>query len=314
MKAVRRLAARSHGPTMRMAARFIRPTACPRVLQWPTLVARTASTTKRPRGPHRTTAGVDIQISGPSGKLVSYDALSRLSGVLTVKRDGALVDIDSAQAGNQPEATRYHFDLLGRPDYTELPNGVVEDYVFDNMDRLDPDAALQVRQQQRRPHRQRAEWTSSITAIRAMETIGLTESFDTSGTGIRPGSSTLTNTYTWTYDNAGRLVSEVLDSSDNMLDQTEWFLMDLVGNRIRRTLDKPGSIATLTDIYTYDASDRLLNEQRYSRLFITGTPTARPLKPPPTPGTKTQQSSKTVSVSSVSSVVQIHELWASVAN
>ncbi len=54
-----------------------------------------------------------------------------------MKRDGALVDIDSAQAGNQPEATRYHFDVLGRPDYTELPNGVVEDYAFDNMDRLD---------------------------------------------------------------------------------------------------------------------------------------------------------------------------------
>ena len=66
-----------------------------------------------------------------------YDALSRLTTLLTVRRDGLPVDSNATQPGNQPEATRYHFDLLGRPDYTELPNGVVEDYVFDNMDRLD---------------------------------------------------------------------------------------------------------------------------------------------------------------------------------
>jgi hypothetical protein len=30
----------------------------------------------------------------------------------------------------------------------------------------------------------------------------------------------------------------VLDSSDNSVDQTEEYLMDLVGNRLRRTIDK----------------------------------------------------------------------------
>ncbi len=98
------------------------------------------------------------------------------------------------------------------------------------------------------------------------------ESFDTSGSGIRPGSSPLTNFYIWNYDSAGRLTREVLDSSDDSLDQTESFLMDLVGNRIRRTLDKPGTANDTTDIYTYEASDRILNELRYSGLFATSSP------------------------------------------
>ena len=61
----------------------------------------------------------------------------RLSTVNTVRRDGAIVDSNGATAGTPPESTTYHYDLLGRMDYTEMPNSVVEDYTFDNMDRLD---------------------------------------------------------------------------------------------------------------------------------------------------------------------------------
>ena len=249
-------------------------------------------------------------LSGTAGTTVlsevtyGYDALSRLASVLAVRRDGVLVDSDTNEAGNQPEATRYHFDLLGRPDYTELPNHVVEDYLFDNMDRLDVMAHY------------RSDTNNADLADNALKNtfdysyradgkrIGLVERFDTSGTGIRPGSSTLSNTYTWTYDNAGRLTREVLDSSDNTLDQTESFLMDLVGNRIRRTLDKPGTANDTTDIYTYDASDRILNELRYSGLFTTGNPTGSPTQTTTYTWNATQQLSKTVSVPSVSSVVQ----------
>ncbi len=55
----------------------------------------------------------------------SYDSLSRLSTVNAVKRDGASIPT---------ELTTHHYDLLGRMDYTEMPNEVVEDYTFDNMD------------------------------------------------------------------------------------------------------------------------------------------------------------------------------------
>ncbi len=181
---------------------------------------------------------------------------------------------------------------------------MVEDYVFDNMDRLD---LMQ--------HFQSDSNNADLTdnALKNMfdysyradgKRVGLVERFDTSGSGIRPGSSTLTNSYTWAYDNAGRLVSEVLDSSDNSLDQTESFLMDLVGNRMRRTLDKPGTANDTTDIYTYDASDRILNELRYSGIFTTSNPAGSPTQTTTYTWNATQQTSKTVSVPSVSSVVQ----------
>ena len=67
----------------------------------------------------------------------TYDSLGRLATVSTVKRDGAYVDSNGPTDGTPPESSTYHFDLLDRMDYTELPNSVVEDYTFDNMDRLD---------------------------------------------------------------------------------------------------------------------------------------------------------------------------------
>jgi YD repeat-containing protein len=127
--------------------------------------------------------------SGTTGSTVlsevtyAYDALSRLSTLLTVRRDGLPVDSSATLSDNQPEATRYHFDLLGRPDYTELPNGVVEDYVFDNMDRLD---LMQ--------HFQSDSNNADLTdnALKNMfdysyradgKRVGLVERFDTSGNG-----------------------------------------------------------------------------------------------------------------------------------
>ena len=67
----------------------------------------------------------------------------------------------------------------------------------------------------------------------------------------------------WDYDNADRLLSETIDSFDNAADQTESFLMDLVGNRLSRTLDKP-STAYVDQVFasTYDANDRLSTETR----------------------------------------------------
>ncbi len=99
-------------------------------------------------------------------------------------------------------------------------------------------------------------------------------------------------------------MSEVLDSSDNTVDQTESCIMDLVGNRIRRTIDKPNTTNDVTDIYAYDSNDRLQSENRYAGLFPTGTPTGSAPQNTAYTWSGTQQTSKTVSVPSVSSVVQ----------
>jgi hypothetical protein len=101
--------------------------------------------------------------------------------------------------------------------------------------------------------------------------------------------------------NASRLTSEVLDSTDDTLDQTESYIMDLVGKRIRRTIDKPNTANDVTDIYTFDSSDRLQTENRYSG--PNGTPGTSTRSTAYTWNT-TQQTSKTVSVTGVSSVVQ----------
>ncbi|MFN9434629.1 MAG: RHS repeat-associated core domain-containing protein, partial [Planctomycetota bacterium] len=122
-------------------------------------------------------------------------------------------------------------------------------------------------------------------------------------TGLNESFSTTTarsNSYTWSYDNAGRLISEVLDSSDNSVDQTESYVYDLVGNRMRKEVDKPAT-AYVDSVfaYNYDANDRITSETLDNGVNGAGVDQTT------TYGwTQTQQTSKTVSVPSVSSVVQ----------
>jgi RHS repeat-associated protein len=215
----------------------------------------------------------------------TYDLFGRLSTVNTVRRDGALVDSNGAAPGTPPESTTYFYDLLGRPDYTLLPNGVIEDYTFDAMDRMDLMA-----------HRR-----ASDNAVLA--SYDYTYRADGKRTGLNESFSTTTarsNSYTWSYDNAGRLISEVLDSSDNSVDQTESYVYDLVGNRMRKEVNKPAT-AYVDQVfaYNYDANDRITSETLDNGVNGAGVDQTT------TYGwTQTLQTSKTVSVPSVSSVVQ----------
>lgn len=234
----------------------------------------------------------------------TYDILGQLSTVITTVRDGISVDVDPIVPGDQPERTNYFYDLFGRMDYTEMPNGIVEDYSFDRLGRLD------VMRHFQSDANNRDLTDNAILAVYDYEyradgrRVGLTEKFGGSGIGFQPLSSitdaVLANSYTWTYDNAGRLIREILDSSDDSIDQTESYIMDLVGNRMRRTIDRAGTENDSTDVYIYDSSDRLLNENRYSNLTGVGTPSQTTTYD----WTGTQQTSKTVSVPSVSTVVQ----------
>jgi RHS repeat-associated protein len=64
-----------------------------------------------------------------------------------------------------------------------------------------------------------------------------------------------------TYDNLGRLVREVFDSSDDSLDFTDQYTFDLVSNRLAKLHDQ-GSDDTIDEAvtYSYDKNDRLLTE------------------------------------------------------
>jgi hypothetical protein len=80
------------------------------------------------------------------------------------------------------------------------------------------------------------------------------ETFNVSGTEK-------TSKIDWTYDTAGRLIREVFDHYDDMLDQTQEWEYDLVGNRTLQKLDKGNnSIWEAFTTYDYDVNDRLLTE------------------------------------------------------
>jgi RHS repeat-associated protein len=70
------------------------------------------------------------------------------------------------------------------------------------------------------------------------------------------------NEIDWEYDEAGRLIYEKFDHYNDEFDQTSEWLYDLVGNRLKQTIN--GTITT----YNYDVNDRLLNEVTNNKITI----------------------------------------------
>jgi YD repeat-containing protein len=70
------------------------------------------------------------------------------------------------------------------------------------------------------------------------------------------------NEIDWEYDEAGRLVYEKFDHYNDEFDQTSEWIYDLVGNRLKQTVN--GTITT----YNYDVNDRLLNEVTNNKTTI----------------------------------------------
>jgi RHS repeat-associated protein len=223
-----------------------------------------------------------------------YDALGKLATVSTVVRDGEIVDGNGLSEGTPPEATLYRYDLFGRLDYTAMPNGIVEDYTFDAMDRMD---AVSLYKSDANNENLTDNTILSLIDYRYRQDgkrTGATEMLGGNGVGSLPVNPALTNAFSWFYDDAGRVTSEILDSSDDVLDQTETYIMDLVGNRLRRTVDKRGVTADTTDIYTYDSNDRLQYEERFRGVITEGLPHNPSLVQTTYKWQGTQQTSKTI--------------------
>jgi RHS repeat-associated protein len=190
-----------------------------------------------------------------------YDELGRLKSVSTVTRDGNLVDANANLAGYQPEKTRYHYDPFGRLAYVDLPNEVVEAYEFDLMGRL-----LNMRHYESDANNRDLSDNPKLSEFAYGyrgdgKRTSLVERFWNPSVGSHP---TQENRYDWDYDPTGRLVREVLDSSDDSLDRSESFVMDATGNRVERRLDRPGTQNDRIEIYSYDVNDRVLAEYEYS--------------------------------------------------
>jgi YD repeat-containing protein len=72
------------------------------------------------------------------------------------------------------------------------------------------------------------------------------------------------NNIDWIYDNAGRLIYENFDHYDDEFDQTSEWIYNLVGNRLKQTVND-----TVTT-YNYDTNDRLLNEVTNDKTTVYG--------------------------------------------
>jgi RHS repeat-associated protein len=192
----------------------------------------------------------------------TFDALGRLSTVEVYERNGVMVDVDPNTTGDQPEVTRYDYDLLGNLARERKPNGAVVDYVYDNLNRLtDQNEFDDVNADGDYDSGTDILLSSFDYSLRADgKRSGVTEEFwfDDDADQVLEQHQ---NTISWTYDDIGRLTDEVFDHYDNDFDQTEHFVYDLVGNRVQKTLDKgnDSSVDETTD-YVYDANDRLTTE------------------------------------------------------
>jgi RHS repeat-associated protein len=184
----------------------------------------------------------------------AYDALSRLKSVSE--------DLDPASALDDPLDTLYGYDLLGNLRRTDLPNGVVTENVFDELNRLDvmthyvPDATPEDLSN----NDKLAEFDYTLRADGKRTCVTETYWLDADQNPATPATPHV-NQIDWTYDEIGRLTDEVFNHFDNTLDQTEHFTYDLVGNRLALTKDK-GNNASIDDAitYSYDANDRLIDE------------------------------------------------------
>jgi RHS repeat-associated protein len=190
-----------------------------------------------------------------------YDEMNRLQTVSTVTRDGKLVDANALLAGYQPEKTTYHYDPFGRLSYLSMPNDIVEAYEFDILGRL-----LSMKHYESDTDNQTLSDNPKLSEFlyeyrRDGKRISLVERFWNPSIQSSPIQE---NRYDWEYDPTGRLVREVLNSSNDSLDRSESFVMDATGNRIERRLDLPGTQNDRIEIYSYDVNDRVLAEYEYS--------------------------------------------------
>jgi RHS repeat-associated protein len=174
----------------------------------------------------------------------TYDSLGRLKTVTQTHRD--VTDIAD-------ETTQYVYDVLGNLDETWQGNGVVSDYTYDDMNRLDL-----------LTHYAPEDGTDDANDFHD-NTIIASYDYTLREDGFRTGTvETSADGVTiigWTYDNLGRLTSETYDSYDDSLDYATTYIMDLVGNRLEKLTDVDGD-ADMDEVvtYTYDANDRLLTE------------------------------------------------------
>jgi RHS repeat-associated protein len=173
----------------------------------------------------------------------TYDALHRLKAVTAVKRNGTTL--------SPPAKTSYKYDAVGNLDRTDQANGVIVDYIYDNLYRLDqlihfsPDAT--------------PSDLSNNSKLASFDYGYRADGQRTSENGFIAGYGPAN--YQWDYDALGRLTKETFTSSAAAQNFTAKYEFDLSSNRVRKTVDKFNN-STIDEVLTslYDSNDRQLSE------------------------------------------------------
>jgi uncharacterized delta-60 repeat protein len=194
--------------------------------------------------------------------LYGYDVQGRLASVASAKVNGVAPAAPQVQrtrfnavgqvvAGNTLPTTTYEYDPAGNLDKVNLPNGLVEDYDYDELNRLDKETITRVdgTAEQEFDYTLLSNGQRDHVLERRIQADGVTEF---SRTRI-----------TWAYDDLGRLKGETRDVGDNGQDGDDYvatYSFDLSGNRQQKVFNSADNTKDETIDYTYDARDRLLSE------------------------------------------------------
>jgi RHS repeat-associated protein len=204
--------------------------------------------------------GRTILIETPEGKIAySYDMFGRQTSVQTDDDLPVVYTYDNlgrlSSVTSDGKTTIYEYDAFGNLARTQLPNGVITTYEYDNMNRLIKETNFVDKNNNGILDNGEGVSQFSYELDKQGRKLSAKEKF-----WIEFGQQE--NNIDWIYDDAGRLIYEKFDHYDDAFDQTSEWIYDLVGNRLRQTVDK-GNDGTVDNVtkYTYDKNDRLLKEQ-----------------------------------------------------
>ncbi|MFO0946004.1 MAG: RHS repeat-associated core domain-containing protein [Planctomycetota bacterium] len=186
------------------------------------------------------------------GKAVSdtryeYDAFGRLWKVIVTERND-----DRIEDPEDFEVTTYRYDKVGNLDRTDQANGVIIDYVYDDLNRLDL-----------LTHYASDANNEDLSDNDVLSRFDYKVGTDGNRTGVvETNENGHITEVDWFYDEIGRLTREVHDSFDDDLDYAAGYDYDFVGNRIVQWVDEDidGGVDRRT-VYEYDANDRLRYEK-----------------------------------------------------
>ena len=169
-----------------------------------------------------------------------YDVMGRLAVTRLVMRDGNTVD--------PAEETVHDYNATGSRDWTGLANGTDTEYSYNALNRL-----------------------TNVTHISSLSETLSSYTYTLAADGMRTsvtefikmpsgaGEPNETRTINYTYDNLNRVITEDANDSSGMYGYLGSYTYDIVGNRLRHTVDCNSK--TLVTDYTYDPNVNQLTKE-----------------------------------------------------